>query len=268
MGLRINTNIPALNANRQTEQSNRLLTNALRQLSSGLRINRAADDAAGLAIAEQFNTQARQGRVEINNLQSGYNVAATAEGGLQVQQEAVQRIRELALQAGNGTLSPDDRAALNAEAQQLIEQIGGIAQDTEFNGQALLNENQTVDLGTAGGNQVNLNASTPEALGLDTIDLSTAEGAAAAIGAADTASQRISTNRSNLGAQMNRFESAISQREIGVENAVAAESMIRDLDVAQGVIQQTQGQILLQGGLAALIQSNVTPQGALSLLGT
>lgn len=267
MGLRINSNIPAINANRQTDRANSLLANALKQLASGRRINSAADDASGLAIAERFNTLSRQGRVEINNLQSGINYAQTAEGGLDVQQDAVQRIRDLAVQAANGTLSDSDRQALNAEAQQLLEQIGDVAQNTEYNGQNLLNENTNVNLGTQGTLQVTTNASTPAALGLNTLDLTTPEGAAAAMEAADAALNQIGQNRAGLGAQMNRFETGISQRETMVENATAAESAIRDADLARTVMQKTRGQMLLQGGLAALIQSNVTPQSALNLLG-
>ena len=267
MGLRINSNIPALGAQRQTSRTAGLLNQTLRQLASGRRINRAADDAAGLAIAERFNSQARQGRVEINNLQQGINYAQTAEGGLQVQQDAVQRIRELAVQASNGTLSDDQRAALNAEAQQLIEQIGDVAEDTEYNGQTLLDENKTVELGTS-DLEVSVNASTTDSLGIAGVDLSTAEGAAAAIDTLDTASARISQNRSNIGAQVNRFETAIAQREIGVENALASESLLRDADIAAVVTEQTRNQILLQAGLGALVQSNVTPQSALRLLGS
>ncbi len=267
MGMRINTNLPALNAQRNTQNANGILTSALRQLASGRRINRAADDAAGLALAEQFNTQARQGRVEINSLQQGVNYAQTAEGGLGVQQQATQRLRELAVQASNGTLTDDQRAAINTEAQQLLDQVGDIAEDTEYNGQQVLASNTSVDLGTEGDLSVNINASTTASLGIDTVDLSTAEGAAAAIDTLDTALQRIDQNRASLGAQVNRFESAIAQREVGVENALASESAIRDADLARTVIEQTRGQLLLRGGIGALVQSNVTPQAALGLLG-
>ena len=267
MGLRINTNVPALGANRQTRQATNLLNRTLGQLASAQRINRAADDAAGLAIAERFNSQIRRGQTEINNLQSGVNYAQTAEGGLETQQDAVQRIRELAVQASNGTLSDDQRTALNAEAQELIAQVDDAAQDTEYNGQQLLADDTTVDLGTEGELQVTTNQSTAASLEIDDIDLSTAEGAAAAVEAADAALNDISQNRSNLGAQINRFERAIDQRGLEVENAQAAESRIRDLDFAMAVIEQTRGQLLQQTGLAAMTQSNVTPQSALSLLG-
>lgn len=266
MGLIINSNIPGLGANRQTDRANQLLGNSLRQMASGLRINRAADDAAGLAIAERFRTQIRQGQVEMNNLQSGVNYAQTAEGGLSSQMDAVQRIRELAGQAANGTLSDDQRAALNAEAQQLIEQVGTIAQDTEFNGQNMLQNGATVPLGTEGEMELNIAASTPAALGIDTVDLSTQAGATAAMGAADNAIGQIDTNRAEMGAQMNRFASAIEQRQISTENAAASESRIRDADMARVAMDRTRGQILVQGGIAALIQGNVAPQNALSLL--
>ena len=266
MGLNINTNIPALQAGRQAGRADRALSSVLERLASQRRINRAADDAAGLAIAERFNSQIRQGQVEINNLQSGINVAQTAEGGLGVQQDAVQRIRELSLQAQNGTLSDDNRAALNQEAQQLQAQIDSVASDTEFNGQNLLDGDTNISLGTT-GNEVNINSSNSAGLGLDTLDISTVEGAAAATLASDEALNRISNNRATIGAQQNRFESAINQREISVLNEQQAESSIRDLDLARASIERSRNELLLQGSISTLVQSNVTPQSALSLLG-
>ncbi len=256
-----------MQASRQTRRSNNALLQSLRGLASGRRINQAADDAAGLAIAERFNSQIRQGRQEINNLQSGVNLLSTADGALTVQQQATQRLRELSIQASNGTLSDANREAINAEAQQLIQQIDSIAQDTQFNGQNLLEENTTLDLGTEGGNQVNINASTAQDLGVDTIDLSTAAGASAAIGAADAALEQLSLNQANIGAQANRFESAITQRETNVLNAAESEAAIRDLDVARAVIERTRNEILLQSGIAAIAQSNVSSQLAVRLLG-
>ncbi len=268
MGLRINSNIPALNAQRQTRQANDILNNAMRRMASGLRINQASDDAAGLAIAERFNTLARQFQGEIRNLQSGYNLAQTAEGGLNEQQDAVQRLRELAVQSANGTLSDSDRQALNAEAQQLLEQIDQEAADTEYNDINLLETDQTIPLNAEGSLQVSLTASTTQTLGLDTLDLSTAEGAAAAIETADAALTQIGENRATLGAQMNRFESAIEQRETASVDAWEAESRIRDADVALLLIERTRGQVRSQTGISALIQSNVTPQAAMRLLGS
>lgn len=267
MGLTINSNIPALNASRQTRQSSRLLSQVLERLSTGRRINRAADDAAGLAIAEGFNTQVRQGRVEINNLQSGVNLAQTAEGGLSAQQGALQRLREISLQASNGTLSDNDRQALNTEAQQLIQQIDATAENTTFNGIQVLNQDQTIDLGTAGGNEVALQSATAADYGVNALDISTATGATDAVAAIDQALAGVSERRATLGAQQNRLDTAINEREIAVIESQAAESAIRDADMARQVIQQVQASTLIQGGIASIVQSNVTPQAAVSLLG-
>jgi len=268
VGLNINTNIPALLGARQARRADRTLSTVLGQLATQRRINRAADDAAGLAIAERFNSQVRQGQVEINNLQYGINAAQTAEGGLSVQQEAIQRLRDLSLQAQNGTLSDENRAALNQEAQQILEQINNVGTDTEFNGLKLLDQNQTVALGTESGNQLTLNESNTTALGLNGLDISTAAGAANALNATDNALSVVTNNRAQIGAQQNRLESAISQREISVLNQQQAESSIRDLDVARASIERTRNDILLRGSISTLVQTNVTPQAALRLLGT
>ena len=267
MGLRINTNISALGAQRNLNRSSGLLGRTLQQAASGLRINRAADDAAGLAIAEAFTSGIRQAQAEARGMQQGINLAQTAEGGLSVQQDAIQRIRELAVQAANGTLSDENRQALNAEAQELLGQINDVAEDTEFNGQALLNQNQEIPLDAQGNLQVTIQGSTAADLGMDGVDISTAEGAAAAIEAADAALQQVSDNRASLGAQSNRLERAINTREIRAENEAASRSFIRDADLARVTMEQNRNQILLQSGLSALAQSNVTNQTALTLLG-
>lgn len=267
MGLNINTNLSALEASRQTRKSSGALSKVLGQLASQKRINKAADDAAGLAIAERFNTQIRQGQAESNSLQSGINLAQTAEGGLSVQQDAVQRIRDLSLQAQNGTLSNDNRAALNAEVQSLLGQIDSVASDTEFNGQNLLNQDTTINLGTEGGNQVTVNQSNTQSLGLNGLDIGTPGGAAAALAAADSALSNIESNRAGVGAQQNRFESAISQREVAIQNQQEAESSIRDLDIAQATADRTRNELLLRSSISTLVQTNITPQSALRLLG-
>ncbi|MCC6143827.1 MAG: flagellin FliC [Candidatus Hydrogenedentes bacterium] len=268
MGLRINNNLPALDATRQTNRTSGLLAQQLERLASGRRINRASDDAAGLAIAERFATRVRQGQAELNNLQTGVNLAQTADGGLQVQQDALGRLRELAVQGANGTLSDDQRAAINSEAQQLIEQIGGIAEDTEFNGVSLLNGSQSnVSLGVEGGIQVNLNSSTADDLGVSNLDISSQDGAAAALSSIDSALARVDQSRSSLGAQQNRFESAIQQRETNVANAQDAESRIRDLDFARASVERTRNELLLQAGVFGTVQGNVSAQSALRVLG-
>lgn len=267
MGLRINSNIPALGAQRQAAGAANRLNKGLQGLASGLRINRAADDAAGLAISERLRMRVRQYTQEANNLQTGVNVVRTAEGGLGAQQEAVGRIRELAVQAANGTLTDDQRTALNQEAQQLLEGIDQTAENTEFNGQNLLDGTAgTIELG-AGTNQVNINESTVASLGLDDLDLTTQEGAAAAIEATESAANQISQNRAAVGAQENRFTRAIAVRETTTQNMAESESRIRDLDVARATTEQTRNQILLQASMGALIQGNIIPQSAAQLLG-
>jgi len=269
MGLRVNNNVQGLNAQRQIGAANQALRKNLEGLAAGLRINRAADDAAGLAIAERFRTQVRQYTQEVNNLQMGVNAVQTAEGGLGTQQEAVGRIRELAVQAANGTLTDDQRAALNQEAQQLMEQIGNVAQNTQFNGRNLLDGTAAnLELGTEGGIRVNFQAATVEALGLNGVNLATQGGATTALEQINTAINRLDQNRANLGAQENRLTRAIETRETATTNITESESRIRDLDIARAAMERTRNETMLQGGLYALIQGNVIPQAAAQLLGT
>jgi flagellin len=268
MGLKINNNIPAMNAARQMSRTTRGLATTMNQLASGLRINRAADDAAGLAIAERFRTRVNQYTQEAANLQTGVNAVQTAEGGLNVQTEAIGRIRELAVQAANGTLNPENREALNQEAQQLMEQINTVGEETQFNGLNLLNgQAANVAIGTEGGMTLNINASNTNTLGLNGLDITTAEGANNALNALDNAANQLSQNRAGIGAQENRFTRAIEQRNIGVENTTAAESAIRDADLARVTTERSRNEILLRAGMGALIQGNVMPQNALTLLG-
>ena len=268
MGIRIGDGAAGLFAQRQTSQAVGRANRGLERLASALRINRAADDAAGLAIAERLRTAVRQLEQESSNFQSGISLAQTAEGGLSGQSDAVGRIRELAVQASNGTLTNDQRAAINEEAQQLIQQIDATAQNTDFNGTGLLDgSTPNVNLEASGDVQVTLQESTSASLGIADVDLSTAGGAAAAIDALDDASQTISSNRASLGAQQNRLSSAIQQREIGAQNAQEAESRIRDLDIARATIEQARDQTLLQAGISAIAQGNLQRQTALRLLG-
>jgi len=267
MGLAISSNLPALRVGQQTEKTSSLLARTLQSLASGKRINRAADDASGLAIADQFDALARQSQTELNSLQSGINFAQTADGGLQTQQDATQRIRELAVQASNGTLTQDQRDALNNEAQQLIQQVDQTAQNTQFNGQNVLNQNTNVTLTPDGQQQVNVNQSNAASLGLNNVDLSSQGGAQAALDQADNALKNINDNRANLGAQSNGLESAINVRSESVVNARSSESAIRDVDVAKASIEKARADVLNKTGIAALLQTRVTPQNALRLLG-
>ena len=268
MGLRIDPNVNSLLAQRSVNQTSRRLQSNQERLSSLLRINQAADDAAGLAIAERFSSQVRELQQEVSNFQSGINLVETAEGGLDVQSDAVSRIRELATQASNGTLNDEQRAAINTEAQQLLAGINDAANSTEFNGvNPLNNGTQEIALDGEGSVEVELQESTVESLGLEDIDLSTEEGAQAALESLDTAQTQIASNRANLGAQQNALAATIEERSSNSINLQEAESRIRDLDVAREVIEQTRNEVLLQGGVAALVQGRTQSQTALTLLG-
>ena len=267
MGLRLDPNLNSLGAQRQVAQSTNRQIRGLQALASGQRINRAADDAAGLAIAEALRSDVRQLDAESANLQTGINVAETADAALSVQQEGLGRLQELAVQAGNGTLTDDQRAAINGEAQQILQQIGEVAENTEFNGQQLLNTNTQVPIGTEDGQQITINESTPNALGINGLDLSTQGGAESALSALQTAQDQVSENRSSLGAQSNGFQSAITQRENASQNSQEAESRIRDLDVARASILQARNQAQTQLSVFAVAQGRIVPETAARLLG-
>jgi len=269
MGLKINNNIPALNAQRQTGAAAQGLRKTLEGLASGLRINRAADDAAGLAIAERFRGQVRQYAQEVNNLQTGVNVIETADQAVGTQQEAVGRLQELATQAANGTLNDEQRTAINQEAQQIVQQIGQTAENTEFNGVKLLNGTAgPIPVGTEAGNQININPTTPETLGIAGLNLGTREGATAALDTLSNAANRISQGRANLGAQNNRLATAIEARQTAGVNLQNSESVLRDQDVARAAVERTRNEMMLQQSLSALVQGNTIPQNAAQLLGT
>jgi flagellin len=258
----------AMPAVRQAGAAAKALNKNLAALASGLRIGQAADDAAGLAIAEGFRARVRQFTRESGNLQSGISMIQTAEGGLASQEEGVGRLRELAVQAANGTLTEEQRGALQAEAQQVLEQIEATAQGTEFNGRKVLNGTAAeTELGVEGGATVQIGASTLADLGIEGIDLSTQEGAQAAIETLGQAAKQIGGNQANLGAQQNRLERAVEVREAGVQALSEAESRIRDADVARVAMEQSRNEVLMQASFGAIVQSNVGPQMALRLLG-
>ncbi len=271
MGLRINTNIAALNTTRILRRSTLDLNRSLERLSSGLRINRAADDAAGLAIAEGFRSIVLGTRVAQRNAQDGINLVQTAEGALSETTNILQRIRELAVQAANGTINVDNRAALDAEVQELKDQIDDIALNTEFNGVSVLAADQTITIqaGARSGQTLSvlLQGSTAAALLIDTSTIATVAGANATLTAIDSALQKVNTARSNLGAQQNRLEFSISTLAIQEENSAASESAIRDADIAKETIAFTRNQILVSAGTAVLAQANIVPQTAIQLLG-
>jgi len=271
MGLRINTNVPALNTARILKRSTQDLNKTLERLSSGLRINRAADDAAGLAIAEGFNSVVRGAQVAQRNSQDGISLVQTAEGALSETQSILQRIRELAVQAANGTQSTNNRASIDNEVQQLLAQIDDIALDTEFNGIRVLSSSQTVTLQAGAYTSQTLNISVTGAktsdLGVSTVAVSSMALAVSAISVVDFAIRSVSMLRSTLGAYQNRLEFTITTLAIQEENSASSESAIRDADIAQETIRFTRNQILVSAGTSVLAQANIVPQTALQLLG-
>lgn len=269
--MRINHNLNALNAWRQLDSANNAMGKSLEKLSSGLRINRAGDDAAGLSISEKMRAQIKGLDMAVKNAQDSISLIQTAEGALTETHAILQRMRELAVQAANDTNVTEDRNALQDEVDQLAEEITRIAENTEFNSQALLdgtftdkvfhigaNEGQsiTVDIG-------NMDAAT---LGVESISLLDNVGADAAIVSLDSAIETVSTERSKLGAYQNRLEHTINNLQVSSENLTAAESRIRDVDMAKEMMNYTKQQILLQSSNAMLAQANTVPQNVLQLL--
>jgi flagellin len=268
MGLSINGPGASDFGIRQIQRTAARLDATNERLSSLLRINRAGDDAAGLAISESVRTQVRQLNAESAGIQAGVTFAQTAEGGLASQSEAVGRLRELALQASNGTLSAEQRQALNTEAQELIAEIGATVENTEFNGvRPLDGSTSTITLDAAGSLEVQLQESSVAALGISGVDFSTQAGAAAALNQLDAAANAINENRAALGAQQNRFELAIAERELTSQNLQEADSRLRDLDVARAFVDRTRDEVLLKGSTAVLAQANLNRQLAARRMG-
>jgi flagellin len=243
----------------------------LERLSSGLRINRAADDAAGLAIAEGFRAVVRGTQVAQRNSQDGVSLVQTAEGALSETTNILQRIRELAVQSANGTQSDTNRTAINTEVTQLLQQIDDIALDTEFNGVRVLSANQTITL-QAGAQAsqvlaVTVSGAKTNDLGVSAITVSSLVTATSAISTIDLALRSVTSLRSTLGAFQNRLEFTINTLAIQEENSSASESAIRDADIARETISFTRNQILVSSGTSVLAQANIVPQTALQLLG-
>jgi flagellin len=276
MGLRINQNIEAINAHRNLLLTASSLSKSMEKLSSGLRINRAADDAAGLAISEKLRGQVKGLNQAVRNAQDGISLIQTAEGALNETHSILQRMRELSVQAANGTLNGGDRGAIQKEITSLVAEVDRIATTTEFNTTSLLNgtasglsfqigansgQTVTVSIANAGASALGLNP-----LGVSTTDLSTASGANAAISILDAAIKNISDSRADLGAVQNRLEHTIANLGVASENLAASESRVRDVDMAQEMMTFTKTQILQQAGTAMLAQANQAPQNVLQLL--
>lgn len=271
MSLRINQNLLAMNAARNLSLTDDAFTKSLERLSSGLRINRAADDAAGLSISEKLRSQVRGLNQAMRNAQDGISLLQTAEGGLASIHNVLQRMRELAVQAANDTATAEDRTAIQNELNALRDQIDWIADKTEFNTQALLDGsfvNRSLQIGANAGQVISITIATVDAstLSVSTLDVSTTEGASSAIAAVDNAIKTVSGERSKVGALQNRLEHTIANVGVSSENIAASESRIRDVDVAQEMMNFTRNQILMQAGIAMLAQANAAPQTVLSLV--
>jgi len=284
MSLRINSNIAAMNAYRNLSTSDKSMSGSLEKLSSGLRINKAADDAAGLSISQGLQSQIGGLKIAARNAQDGVNVVQTADGALGESEAILQRMRDLAVQASNGgSQDTDAQKAADTEFQQLNTELDRISQSTKFGSQSLLggsyNGTFQVDSGTAAGSTIGVDLTSSGVLsgtisGFDSAGLGTsgsvltsAASAATAIGTLDTAIKGLSTARATLGAYQNRFEHTINNVNVSVENLTASKSAITDTDMASEMMNFTKSQILQQAGTAMLAQANQAPQGVLKLLG-
>jgi flagellin len=272
--VRINTNVSALNAWKNLSVTGGLMAKSLEKLSSGYRINRAADDAAGLAISEKMRAQISGLRVGARNAQDGISLIQTAEGALNETHSILQRMKELVQQAASSTLADEDRDAIKAELTQLSEEVQRIADSTKFNGTKLLDGSftGTILVGpdtTADDFAINIGAMDAATLGVADASLVVDDvpSAIATLDAIDTAINTVSTQRANLGAYQNRLEHTINNLQTAAENLAAAESRIRDVDMALEMANFTRHQILQQAGTAMLAQANVQTQSVLKLLG-
>ena len=286
MGLRINQNIAAMNSYRNLSVTDGQMAKSLEKLSSGFRINRAADDAAGLAISESLRSQVGGLKVAVRNAQDGVSVAQTAEGALTEVHAMLQRMRDLTVQAGNtganGGAGGKAVGAIQEEIGALSTAINDIATRTEFNGTKLLDNTNTLtfQVGANGGETQTITLSDMKSatlgsatLKINAIDLNGAadDGVGAttstnALASIDAAIESVSSFRGELGAAQNTFEHTVNNLNVAVENLSASESRIRDTDMAQEMMQFTRSQILSQAGTSMLAQANQAPQGVLSLL--
>ena len=258
----INTNLASLNAQRNTTMSQNSLATSMQRLSSGLRVNSAKDDAAGLAIGERMNAQVRGMNVAIRNANDGISLAQTADGALATVTEALQRMRELAVQAANGSNGAGDIANLDAEYQQLSQEVDRIAQTTQFNGLFILDGDagtMTFQVGANDGETLDVTTNAVASVGGNVDD-------AGILATIDAALDVINTDRATYGAAMNRFGYAINNLQIGSENQAAARSRIMDADFAAETANLSRAQILQQAGNAMIAQANQQPQQVLALL--
>lgn len=277
MGFRISTNIASVNAQRNLNDSQSKISDSMAKLASGSRINKAADDAAGLAISENLKAQVRSTRMASRNAQDGVSMVQTAEGGLNELSSIVTRLRELGIQAASDTVGDTERGFLDKEVQQLKNEMQRIAQVTKWGSTGLLdgstptfdfqvgiNNNDFADRISYDGSQ---NTATIDALGLAGLDYTSKEGAQSALEQLDAAQTNVNGMRANLGALQNRLTSTITNLGVAEENLSAANSRIRDTDVASATAEMTRNSILLQSATSTLAQANSKDQLALKLIG-
>lgn len=276
MGLRVNTNVASLNAQRNLMGTKLNLDRSLERLSSGLRINRAGDDAAGLAISENLKAQIRGLKQAVRNAQDGISLVQVAEGGLNEISSILIRLRELAVQAASDTIGPVERQFLNVEYDQLVSEADRIADGTEFNGNTLLNgtgaildfqvgtrNDPTIDRISFDGSKADANGA---ALGINLTSVADKASAQNSLSAIDQAIVSISAMRADFGAIQNRLQSTVNNINVSLENLSAANSRIRDVDVAEETAELTKSNVLMQAGTSVLSQANQSSATALSLL--
>jgi len=265
MSLRINHNVQAINAHRQLAGTSESMSKAMERLSSGYRINRASDDAAGLGISEKMRGQIRGLAQAQRNMQDGISLVQTAEANLDEVHSMLQRMRELAVQYQNGTMSSANQSAIQSEIYQLASEIDRIGQQAQFNGITFLATSGTVSfqVGANDGQVITVaTISLGGTLPLNYYDVSHST----SISGLDAAIEAISATRSTFGAVQNRLEHSVNAASAYQENLVAAESRIRDVDMAEQMIEFTKLQVLQQAGTSMLAQANQSTQGVLSLL--
>ncbi len=274
MSMFVNTNVSALNAQRQMFDTNNALSTSFERLSSGFRINSAADDAAGLQISDRMTTQVQGLNQAVRNANDAISLSQTAEGALDETTNTLQRIRQLAIQSQNGINSEADRAALQKEVAALKTEMSRIASDTQFNGVNILKGDYASDfqVGANSGQTIKVEITQTggfgaSGLGVGGLDISTSAGAAAALTSIDAAISTIGSARADLGALQNRFQSTIRNLSNVSENISAARSRIKDTDFASETADLTRNQILQQASTTILSQAKQRPQAALSLLG-
>lgn len=273
MGLQIATNVGALNAYRNLSVNQNDVSKSLEKLSSGLRINRAADDAAGLAISEGLRSQVNGLNVAARNAQDGISVIQTAEGALTEVHSILQRVRDLAVQAGSDSNNADSRTAIKTEIDALGDELTRVAASTNFNGIKLLNSDDTLTFqvgagSTAAEDQIAVTLTDFSGLGaaVKALTVDSAANSLTTIAAIDTQITNVSTARAGFGAVQNRFESTINSLQVSAENLAAAKSRIADTDMAAEMVKYTAANILQQAGTAMLAQANQSGQGVLQLL--